>query len=147
MVLLANVQVPICSWVAISLTLYVMYIFKQRLPATILSLLVFTSLSSASSDKESPPPKPCTIHSPSGSYFDLNPLSLSPPKKKDGKKVNKDDREISWHSRGYDYPANFTINICAPVIEELDDVVGIEQERYQNVSAYYKQDGKIYSIG
>jgi cation-dependent mannose-6-phosphate receptor len=66
---------------------------------------------------------------------------------KDGKKVRKDDREESWHSRGYDYGANFTINICGPVIETLDDVVGIEKERRQNVSAYYTMDGKTYSIG
>jgi cation-dependent mannose-6-phosphate receptor len=74
-------------------------------------------------------------------------LSLSPPKTKDGEKVRKGDREESWHSRGWDYGANFTINICAPVIEELDDVVGIEKERRQNVSAYYTMDGKTYSIG
>lgn len=127
-----------------------MYISKQRLLASALPLLLFNSLSSASSEKTAPHPRPCTVHSSSGSYFDLNPLSLSPPNTKsgkNGKNANKDGRDKSWHARGHDYPANFTINICAPVIEKLDDVVGIEEERRQNVSAYYKQDGKVYSIG
>jgi cation-dependent mannose-6-phosphate receptor len=94
------------------------------------------------------PPKPCTIHSPTtGSYFDLNTISLSPPTMKDGKKVHKDDREESWHAKGYDYGANFTINFCAPVIEEVKEVVGVENSAWQNVSAFYKMDGKVYSIG
>ncbi len=64
-----------------------------------------------------------------------------------GKKVHSDDREESWHVKGYDYNANFTINFCAPVIERLPDVVGVEKARWQNVSAYYKSGGKVYSIG
>jgi cation-dependent mannose-6-phosphate receptor len=91
---------------------------------------------------------PCVARSPtSGLYFDLNAISLSPPETKNGKKVEKDAREESWHARGHDYPANFTINICAPVIEDVKDVVGIESSRWKNVSAYYEQAGKIYSIG
>ena len=91
---------------------------------------------------------PCVARSPTtGLYFDLNAISLSPPETKNGKKVDKDAREESWHARGHDYPANFTINICAPVIEDVKDVVGIEASRWKNVSAYYKQAGKIYSIG
>jgi len=62
----------------------------------------------------------------------------------DGKKVH---REESWHAKGHDYGANFTINFCAPVIEDLEDVVGIEKARWRNVSAYYRSDGKTYSIG
>ena len=54
---------------------------------------------------------------------------------------------MSWHSRGHDYPANFTLNICSSVIEGVENVVGVESERWQNVSAYYQMDGKIYSIG
>jgi cation-dependent mannose-6-phosphate receptor len=49
--------------------------------------------------------------------------------------------------RGYDYGANFTVNFCAPVVENLTDVVGIEESRWQNVSAFYEKEGKTYSIG
>lgn len=90
--------------------------------------------------------KPCTIHSPSsGSYYDLSALSVQPLH--DGKKAHKDDRSESWHARGYDYPVNFTLNFCAPVIEDMKDVVGVEKRLWRNVSAFYELDGKTYSIG
>jgi cation-dependent mannose-6-phosphate receptor len=91
---------------------------------------------------------PCVARSPTtGLYFDLSAISLSPPELKDGKKVNKDAREDSWYAKGHDYPANFTINVCAPVIENVTDVVGVESARWKNVSAYYERDEKVYSIG
>lgn len=91
---------------------------------------------------------PCVARSPtSGMYFDLSAISLSAPKLKDGKQVNKDDRDESWHARGHDYPANFTLNICAPVIEKVEDVVGVESSQWKNVSAYYVRHNKTYSIG
>ncbi|KAJ5294647.1 hypothetical protein N7508_009468 [Penicillium antarcticum] len=91
---------------------------------------------------------PCVARSPTtGLYFDLSAISLSPPELKDGKKVVKDARDDSWHAKGHDYPANFTINICAPVIENVTEVVGIEASRWKNVSAYYERDDKVYSIG
>lgn len=91
---------------------------------------------------------PCVARSPtSGLYFDLSAISLTPPELKDGKPVNEDDRDESWHAKGHDYPANFTLNICAPVIEKVEDVVGVESSLWKNVSAYYERDGKIYSIG
>ncbi|PGH17359.1 hypothetical protein AJ79_01243 [Helicocarpus griseus UAMH5409] len=115
--------------------------------ATALHLLfLYSSPSRAADSKDSP--KPCTIFSPTtGAYFDLNTIALFPPEMKDGKKVRNDDRDQSWHAKGYDYPANFTINICAPVIEDLKDVVGVEESKWANVSAYYTLDGKTYSIG
>ncbi|KAJ5748342.1 uncharacterized protein N7511_010038 [Penicillium nucicola] len=91
---------------------------------------------------------PCVARSPTtGLYFDLSAISLSPPELKDGKKVVKDARDESWHAKGHDYPANFTINFCAPVIENVTDVVGIEASRWKNISAYYERDDKVYSIG
>jgi hypothetical protein len=85
---------------------------------------------------------PCVARSPTtGLYFDLNAISLSPPEMKDGK-LSKDARITSWYARGHDYPANFTINICAPVIENVTDVVGIEASRWKNVSAYYERNDK-----
>jgi len=91
---------------------------------------------------------PCVARSPtSGLYYDLSAISLTPPESKDGKKTHKGGPEESWHARGHDYPSNFTINICAPVVEELKDVVGVEKARWRNVSAYYELDEEVYSIG
>ncbi|CAG8925999.1 unnamed protein product [Penicillium salamii] len=91
---------------------------------------------------------PCIARSPtSGLFFDLNAISLSPPELKDGKKVLKEARDDSWHAKGHDYPANFTLNVCAPVIENVTNVVGVDASRWKNVSAYYERDEKVYSIG
>ncbi|EEH19822.1 hypothetical protein PABG_02081 [Paracoccidioides brasiliensis Pb03] len=123
-----------------------MHATRLALLATVLQTLFLCRSTFAAVAKA--PRKSCTIYSPTnGAYFDLNTISLSPPEVKDGKKVNIKDREESWHAKGYDYPANFTINICAPVIEDLKDVVGVEESRWGNVSAYYRLDGKTYSIG
>lgn len=96
------------------------------------------------SKQESDPP--CTIRSNhSGSFFDLNHISITPLPK--GKKPHKDQRTESWRARGYDYPANFTLNVCAPVVEDLSHVVGVDKHLWRNVSAYYERDGKTFSIG
>jgi cation-dependent mannose-6-phosphate receptor len=93
-----------------------------------------------------PAPKPCTIRSPSsGHFFDLNSVSVQPRDPKDKKKA--DERIESWHAKGYDYGTNFTLNFCAPVVEELDDVEGIEKSLWRNVSAYYTEGKRTYSIG
>jgi cation-dependent mannose-6-phosphate receptor len=108
-------------------------------------LLLHSGSAIAASAPSPKPWKPCTIHSPNtGSFFDLSPISLSESGIKEG---YNDDRTESWHAKGYDYPANFTINFCAPVMEELDDVVGVDEELWQNVSAYYQMGDDIYSIG
>ncbi|OJD17027.1 hypothetical protein AJ78_02871 [Emergomyces pasteurianus Ep9510] len=115
---------------------------------TVAVQLLFLCSSTSGADPSKNRSKPCTIFSPTtGAYFDLNTIALSPPEIKNGKKVHNSDREESWHARGYDYPANFTINICSPVIEDLKDVVGVEKSKWANVSAYYTLDGKQYSIG
>ncbi|KIV88105.1 hypothetical protein, variant [Exophiala mesophila] len=88
--------------------------------------------------------KPCTIISPtSGSFFDLRPLQLTV----EGTKYQVATNE-SYHVKGYDYPSNFSMNFCAPVVEELVDVEGIPTSRIANVSAFYKDSrGDIHSIG
>ena len=64
------------------------------------------------------------------------------------KKAHKDDRIESWHSRGWDYGLNFTLNFCAPVIEHLDEVEGIKKDDVKNISAFYAdEDDRTYSIG
>ncbi|KAI9727651.1 MAG: Cation-independent mannose-6-phosphate receptor CI-MPR [Chrysothrix sp. TS-e1954] len=92
----------------------------------------------------------CTARAPSGSYFDLSPIHIEPPapQKSGSPKPSKDEDEVeSWHSRGYDYGANFTMNFCGPVVEELEDVVGLRSREARNVSAFYEKGGKTYSIG
>lgn len=116
--------------------------------ALLASLLLLCPLQTLADGSASTPDKPCTIHSPNtGMYFDLNTISVLPPGARDGQKSHFEERETSWHAKGHDYPANFTINMCAPVIEELQDVVGVDKERWQNVSAFYEMDGQNYSIG
>lgn len=123
----------------------------MKLPSTHYSLLLLSSLlglSNAAPSSHLNDDSPCVARSPtSGLYYDLNAISLAPPELKDGKKVDREARDESWHSKGYDYPANFTINVCAPVLENVTDVVGVDASRWQNVSAFYEQEGKTYSIG
>ena len=106
-----------------------------------ISFTLFQSAASASEEKKL---KPCTIRSSTtGKFFDLTPISIRQQSSSD-----KDDEELtSWHAKGYDYPANFTLNFCAPVVEELKDVVGVDEDRWQNISAFYMMSGKTYSLG
>ena len=114
---------------------------RHHLPAALLFLLSHTAFAA-----DSKATKPCQIYNPSkGSYYDLNAITVQPLQ--NHKKAHKDDRTESWHARGYDYETNFTINFCAPVIEELEDVVGVEKDLWKNVSAFYTNDKKVYSIG
>ena len=122
--------------------------------ATLLSLLPILALAASSPDpassrKKDDPLKPCTARSSStGSFFDLNPITLHPPSQdSNSKKKHKDERKDSWHARGYDYKANFTLNFCGPVIEDLKDVVDLDRSEWKNVSAYYKKGDDIFSIG
>lgn len=65
----------------------------------------------------------------------------------EGKKPGKNDLTEDWHAKGWDYKANFTLNICDPVVKEVKDVVGVDKDLWRNVSAHYTMDGKTYSIG
>ncbi|KAE9985038.1 hypothetical protein BLS_000065 [Venturia inaequalis] len=123
-----------------------MKLLLQSAFALVLPLLA--SAASTSDDKKTkdPAPKPCTIRSPaSGAFFDLSSLSLHPPK--DTKDVKKGEVSESYHVKGQDYGANFTINFCAPVVEDLTNVEGVDRKLAQNVSAYYTIGKKSYSIG
>ncbi|KAL9027952.1 MAG: hypothetical protein Q9196_003603 [Gyalolechia fulgens] len=95
---------------------------------------------------DSKPLDPCTIYRPdSNFYYDLSPIAVQPLK--DHKKAHKDDRTESWHAKGYDLGTNFTLNFCAPVIERIQEAVGIEESLLKNISAFYEWKGKTYSIG
>ena len=119
---------------------------RVSLFCALVALLQSHAAFGASSNDKSKPIKPCTIRSPSTDrFFDLNPIHIS--LSESGKKTHKDDKTDSWHAKGYDYGANFTINFCGPVVEELNDVVDLEKSLWKNVSAFYEMDGKQYSIG
>lgn len=90
-------------------------------------------------------PQPCTIASETGSFYDLRTLSITPPE--DGKKAAKGVKTNSWHAKGHDYKANFTLNVCTPVLEDIKEIYGVGRKHWQNVSAYYDFDGKTYSLG
>ena len=118
----------------------------SRFAATVLPIALLSAPVYSAEPVIEPILKPCTAHNPNnGQFYDLNSLTVQPIQ--NHKKAHKDDRTESWKARGYDYNTNFTINFCAPVIEPLDDVVGIKDSLVKNVSAYYTMDGKTYSIG
>ncbi|KAL4780026.1 mannose-6-phosphate receptor binding domain-containing protein [Aspergillus varians] len=122
----------------------------MKSPISLLSLLLasasFTSIYAASdSSGTKHGPVPCAARSPTtGLYYDLSALTVP---LNGGDKSRKHHRDESWHVRGHDYNANFTLNICAPVVEEVTDVVGVNENNWQNVSAYYQREGMTYSIG
>lgn len=90
------------------------------------------------------PQRSCTAKSSTtGSFFDLNLISIPVP----SKDSSKDARRGSWRANGYDYGSNFTLNFCAPVVEELKKVVGIDSDDRDKVAAYYEAGGHFYSIG
>ena len=104
-----------------------------------------SQISAASSDINLPINEPCTIHSTfTGGFYDVRPLLL-----KEGGTKSQAATNESYHSRGYDYGANFTINICGPVVEDLKDVEGISKSHYGNISAFYTDpiDQTTYSLG
>jgi cation-dependent mannose-6-phosphate receptor len=113
--------------------------------ALLLTLALQNGVSAAAADDKSKSSKPCTIASSTGSFYDLNGISVQPPV--EGKKPLKTDKIDSWHARGYDYNHNFTLNVCAPVVEDIEDVIGINKPHWGNVSAFYKAGSKTYSLG
>ena len=118
-------------------------------PPLVLSLAVAgtQAASGLQDEKKKEVLDPCTIASTtSGTFYDLRSLSVLP---EDDKKKGASGKKTpgSWHSKGYDYPSNFTLNICAPVIEEVDHVVGVKKNLWRNVSAFYEYDDEIYSMG
>ncbi|KAF7504674.1 hypothetical protein GJ744_001955 [Endocarpon pusillum] len=131
----------IASWFPLSMLALTLTLLPPLLPSTV-----------AADSKPAAKPKPCTIHSPStGSYYDLRPLDLSLQQQQQSgagsNSKSKDSRTDSWHAKGYDYAANFSLNICGPVIETLQDVDGVPAARWKNVSAFYRLASKTHSIG
>jgi cation-dependent mannose-6-phosphate receptor len=125
--------------------------FPSLPTALLLALALHSGVNAAASDdqKTKPPVEPCTVSSSTGAFYDLRSLSiLLPPD--DQKKMPKGAKTDDWHVRGYDYhesKANFTLNICAPLVDRIDDPIGISRDLWKNVSAYYSIGSKKYSIG
>ncbi|KAJ0335526.1 hypothetical protein COL922a_009104 [Colletotrichum nupharicola] len=101
-----------------------------------------TSTSSTSSSVPA-----CTAASKSGTggpFYDLRPdIAVKVEEGKSSKGAVTTD----YHARGWDYGKNFTLNICAPVIDPVEDVVGLGKGESKNVSAYYTYKTETFSIG
>ncbi|KAK1242288.1 hypothetical protein MKX07_000274 [Trichoderma sp. CBMAI-0711] len=89
----------------------------------------------------------CTATSSTGNggFFDLRPDTAVPPP--ENGKTHKSGLYKDYHSRGYDYGKNFTLNICGAVVDPVSDVVGLKKSQWANVSAYYTTHNSVYSIG
>ncbi|KAG5977679.1 hypothetical protein E4U55_006622 [Claviceps digitariae] len=85
-----------------------------------------------------------TASAGTGGFFDLRPAVAHPQQQG---KQHKTDVMKDYHSRGYDYGKNFTLNICEAVVDPVTDVMGVPKSSWRNVSAYYMAHGNIYSIG
>lgn len=111
-------------------------------PSVLVHLVSAALLASAATDK---PLKPCTAISPTTErFFDLNPLHRA---RADDSSKKKEGDGGSWHARGHDYGANFTINFCGPVVEELTQVQDLDKDLWKNVSAFYEKGDKQYALG
>jgi len=88
---------------------------------------------------------PCTASSTSGAFYDLRPDIAAVPE--EGSKLHRGVRTTDYFAKGYDYNANFTLNICEAVVEPPKNVEGLAESAWKNVSAYYEYKGKVYSIG
>ncbi|KAF2860769.1 putative vacuolar sorting receptor [Piedraia hortae CBS 480.64] len=117
----------------------------NRLLHYCVSALLWTTVTAASVPaKEAHVPEPCTIRSPNThAFFDLNKLRIEDPTESKA----KNPRTWSWNTTGWGLPYNFTMNFCGPVIERVRDVVGVEERLWRNTSAFYRHDGKVYSMG
>ncbi|KAI5804485.1 mannose-6-phosphate receptor binding domain-containing protein [Geopyxis carbonaria] len=115
----------------------------MRLPtAPLLLLAAIAAIAAASPDDPKKPAKDpdpaCTVTSvQSENFFDLRPLQRVP----DHAPPHHD-----WLVKGQDYGANFSINICGPVLA----AAGARADGVPagtNVSAFYEMNGTVYSIG
>lgn len=113
---------------------------------TVLVTSTKTAATATTSTSSTPPPA-CTATSVSniGGFFDLRP-DIAVPAPKDAPKV-KGVRNSDYEARGWDYGYNFTLNVCAPVLQPVTDVVGVDKAHWANVSAYYTHEGHVYALG
>ncbi|OAA64389.1 vacuolar sorting receptor [Niveomyces insectorum RCEF 264] len=79
--------------------------------------------------------------------YDLRPDTAVRPAGAGGAKPKAGVPTADYAARGHDYGANFTLNICAPVVAPVTNVVGVDRAHWGNVSAYYEHNGEVYSLG
>ncbi|KAK3295440.1 mannose-6-phosphate receptor binding domain-containing protein [Chaetomium fimeti] len=116
-------------------------------------LLALAALASVSSAEEgtktisttTPVHTPCVATSTNGAFFDLRPDAAVAVV--EGEKPHKGIPTEDYTARGWDYGSNFTINVCNAAVKTAEDVVGVDEALWKNVSAYYEADGKVYSLG
>ncbi|KAI0202958.1 mannose-6-phosphate receptor binding domain-containing protein [Astrocystis sublimbata] len=115
----------------------------------IISLLALASTAAAASDAETTSTTTaCTASSTSGAFFDLRADVAIKPKPDGGRPSHSRGAPLTdYKARGWDYGSNFTLNICNAVVEPIEDVKGIEESKWQNISAYYVSEGEYYSLG
>ncbi|KAI0014804.1 mannose-6-phosphate receptor binding domain-containing protein [Xylariomycetidae sp. FL0641] len=115
---------------------------------TLLSLLCLAAPSFASDPEKTSTSTACTATSTSGAFFDLRPI-IAVKTRSDGSRPSnsKGGPIVDYHARGYDYGSNFTLNICNAVVEPVEDVKGVDENRWANISAYYVSTGDVYSLG
>ncbi|KAJ3560683.1 hypothetical protein NPX13_g9219 [Xylaria arbuscula] len=114
----------------------------------ILSLLALTSTAVASDAEATTTVTACTASSTSGAFFDLRPDAAIKPKPDGSRPSHSRGAPLTdYKARGWDYGSNFTLNICNAVVEPIEDVHGIEDSKWQNISAYYVSEGEYYSLG
>lgn len=88
---------------------------------------------------------PCVATSTNGAFYDLrSDIAVIPEK---DIKLPRGTRTEDYIARGYDYGYNITLNICAPVVKGVEDVVGLTSEGWSKVGGYYEKGGKVYSLG
>ncbi|BFZ58659.1 Cation-independent mannose-6-phosphate receptor CI-MPR [Savitreella phatthalungensis] len=78
--------------------------------------------------------EPCTARHPvTKEFYDLRGLIRSPDETK----------ALDWHANGHDYGSNFTLNVCAPLID-----LSSQLPKAVNTSAmYFDEEEKAFSIG
>jgi cation-dependent mannose-6-phosphate receptor len=109
-----------------------------------LAVASFAIAKETSSSTTHVPACTATASSGTGGFYDLRPDTAHAS---DKGKQHKTGVVKDYHARGYDYGKNFTLNICGAVVDPVTDVMGVNENRWANVSAYYMSHGSIYSIG
>ncbi|KAJ8108917.1 hypothetical protein ONZ43_g6279 [Nemania bipapillata] len=114
----------------------------------ILSLLALSSTAFAADPEPSTTSAACTASSTSGAFFDLRPDAAIKAKPDGSRPSHSRGAPLTdYKARGFDYGSNFTLNICNAVVDPIEDVEGIEESKWQNISAYYVSKGNYYSLG
>lgn len=103
-------------------------------------LLLAPALAAAAQTTTAAQPE-CTAIGHAG-YFDLRPDIALPADEAPKKAMTTD-----YRSNGWDLGYNFTLNVCGPLVEPVEDFVGVDEELWGDVSGYYKYNGDVFSIG